>query len=71
LSAVNASQSLLPQKKKAKRRSRRRSFSSIKGKIVRVPRRRICPRHPGHKLSASSKTSQHAKIVSWLPPNEI
>ena len=62
LSAVNTSQSLLPQKKKAKTRSRRRSFSSIKGKIVRVPRRRICPRHPGHKLSASSKTSQHSLI---------
>jgi hypothetical protein len=62
LSAVNASQSLLPQEKKVKRRPRRRSFSSIKGRIVRVPRRRICPRHPGHKLSASSKTSQHSLI---------
>jgi predicted RecB family nuclease len=62
LSAGSATQSLPTQKAKAKRRLRRRSFSSIKGKTVWVPRRRICPRHPGHKLSASSKTSQHALI---------
>jgi hypothetical protein len=62
LSEENASQSLPPQRKKAKRSPRRRSFSSIKGKIVRVPRRRICPKHPGHKLSASSKISQHSLL---------
>lgn len=62
LSVESATQSLPPQKAKAKRRPRRRSFSSIKGTTVLVPRRRICPRHPGHKLSASSKTSQHPLI---------
>ncbi len=62
LSAVKAAQSLSPQKQKAKRRPRRRSFSTIKGRIVRVPRRRICPTNPGHKLSASSKTSQHSLL---------
>src|SRR5262249_34823544 len=42
---------------------RRRSFlSRSKGKIVRVPRRRICLRHPGHKLSISAKSSQHSLI---------
>ncbi len=41
---------------------RRRSFSTIKGIIVRVPRRRICPNHPGHKLIGSSKTSQHSLL---------
>ncbi len=62
LSAVKATQSLPPEKEKAKRRPRRRAFSTIKGRIVRVPRRRICPAHPGHKLSASSKTSQHSLL---------
>jgi hypothetical protein len=60
--SVNTDQSPLPQKKTAKRRPRRRSFSSLKGRIVRVPRRRICPRHPGQKLSASSKIAQHSLI---------
>ena len=49
-------------RKELKRNPRRRSFSSIKGRIVRVPRRRICPVHPGRKLSASSKTSQHSLL---------
>lgn len=40
-----------PEKKKAKKRQQRRSFSTIKGTIVRVPRKRVCPR--GHKLTAS------------------
>jgi hypothetical protein len=62
LSSAKTTQSLPPEKKKAKRRPRRRSFSAIKGRIVRVPRRRICPAHPGHKLSASSKTSQHSLL---------
>jgi predicted RecB family nuclease len=62
LSEEKASQCLPPPRKKAKRSPRRRSFSSIKGKIVRVPRRRICPKHPGHKLSASSKISQHSLL---------
>ncbi len=62
LLAVKATQSLPPQKEKAKSRPRRRAFSTIKGRIVRVPRRRICPNHPGHKLSASSKTSQHSLL---------
>jgi len=31
-------------------------------KSVRIPRMRICPRHPGYKLSTSSKTSQHSLI---------
>jgi predicted RecB family nuclease len=62
LSAGSATQSLPTRKAKAKKRLCLRSFSSIKGKTVRVPRRRICPRHPGHQLSASSKTSQHALI---------
>jgi Transposase IS66 family len=48
----------LPEKNKVKKRQRRRSFSTIKGIIVRVPRKRICP--VGHKLSISSKISQHS-----------
>lgn len=61
LAAVKATQTLPPQKKSTKR-LRRRSFSTIKGRIVRVPRRRICPKHPGHKLTPSSKTSQHSLL---------
>jgi predicted RecB family nuclease len=60
LSPRKASQPLSPEKKKRKRRPRRRSFSTIKGRIVKVPRRRICPL--GHKLSASSKVSQHSLL---------
>jgi predicted RecB family nuclease len=43
-------------------RPRRRSFSTIKGRIVRVPRKRVCPVDPTHKLSPSSKTSQHSVL---------
>jgi predicted RecB family nuclease len=49
-----------PGRKTASKRQPRRSFSAIKGIIVRVPRRRVCP--SGHKLSASSKVSQHALL---------
>jgi hypothetical protein len=49
-------------KEKVSGRVRRRSFSTIKGKRVGVPRRRICPNHPGHKLSASSRISQHSLL---------
>ena len=62
LSAVKVTQPLPPEKKELKRIPRRRSFSAIKGRIVRVPRRRVCPVHPGHKLSVSSKTSQHSLL---------
>src|SRR5215469_5415320 len=55
-----ATQSLAPEKKKAKKRQQRRSFSTIKGTIVRVRRKRVCPR--GHNLTASSKTSQHSLL---------
>jgi predicted RecB family nuclease len=51
-----------PAKRKPKPRLRRRSFSTIKGKIIRVPRRRICPVHSGHKLTASAKISQHSLL---------
>jgi predicted RecB family nuclease len=44
------------------KRQRRKSFSAIKGKIVRVPRKRICPRCPGHRLSRSSRTANHSLI---------
>jgi predicted RecB family nuclease len=60
LSIESATESLPLEKKKAQKRQRRRSFSTIKGIIVRVPRKRICP--AGHKLSASSKTSQHPVV---------
>lgn len=60
LSTEKVTQSPLPEKKKPKRRQQRRSFSTIKGIIIRVPRKRICP--AGHKLSASSKTSQHSLL---------
>jgi predicted RecB family nuclease len=60
LSTGRNTQSFSPEKKKAKRRVRRRSFSTIKGQIVRVPRRRICPE--GHKLRSSSKVSQHSLL---------
>jgi predicted RecB family nuclease len=62
LSAGETAQPPTPEKTKTKRRSRRHSFSTIKGKIIRVPRRRICPVHPGHKLTASAKTSQHSLL---------
>ena len=62
LSAAKAAHSPPPEKENVNRRPRRRSFSTIKGRIVRVPRRRICPNHPGRKLSASSKTSQHSLL---------
>jgi predicted RecB family nuclease len=60
LSTEKASQSSLPEKKQIKRRRQQRSFSAIKGIIIRVRRRRICP--AGHKLSTSSKTSQHSLL---------
>ena len=62
LSTLKTTQPPPPEKRKLKRSPRRRSFSTIKGKVVRVPRRRVCPVHPGHKLSASSKTSQHSLL---------
>ena len=43
-------------------RPRRRSFSTIKGQIVRVPRKRVCPVDPTHELSRSSKMSQHSVL---------
>jgi hypothetical protein len=46
--------------KEAKKHQQRTSFFTIKGIIVRVPRKRICP--AGHRLSASSKTSQHSLL---------
>src|SRR5262249_17504962 len=60
LMTEKAIQLVPPEKKKNKKRQQRRSFSTIKGTIVRVPRKRICP--AGHKLSASSKTSQHSLL---------
>jgi predicted RecB family nuclease len=60
LSKEKATQSLPPEKEKAKKRQQRRSFSTIRGVIVRVPRKRICP--AGHKLSESSKISQHSLL---------
>jgi predicted RecB family nuclease len=62
VSPAKGDQSLSPGTIIPRKRQRRRSFSSIKGKIVRVPRRRTCPRHPGHKLSVSTKSSQHSLI---------
>jgi predicted RecB family nuclease len=60
LSPNRATHPLPPETRSLKRRPRRRSFSTITGRIVRVPRRRICP--AGHRLSASSKTSQHSLL---------
>jgi predicted RecB family nuclease len=62
LLSEDATQVQAVQTKKAKSRPLRRTFSAIKAKIVQVPRRRICPSHPGHKLSASSAYSQHSLI---------
>ena len=62
VASERATQDLASQRPKAKRSPRRRCFSTIKGRVVRVPRRRICPKHSGHKLSASSKTSQHSLL---------
>ena len=62
ISPAKGAQPLSPEKERPKKRRRRSSFSSSKGKIVRVPRRRICPRHLGHKLGMSSKSSQHLLI---------
>ena len=49
------------QHRRPKRRSAR-SLPAAKGRTVRVPRRRICPRDTGHKLTASSRTSKHAIV---------
>jgi RNase_H superfamily/Transposase IS66 family len=62
LPVKKATQALPPCKKQVKSHPRRPSFSMMKGRIVRVPRKRVCPRHAGHKLSASSKISQHPLI---------
>jgi predicted RecB family nuclease len=62
LSSEGASKAQAAQTKKSTRRLLRRTFSAIKAKIVRVPRRRVCPSHPEHKLSASSAYSQHSLI---------
>jgi hypothetical protein len=62
LRAAKATQVLPPKEEKATRRRLLRPFSTMKGRIVRVPRRRICPNHPGQKLSVSSKTSQHSLL---------
>jgi predicted RecB family nuclease len=59
VSASKGVQSLPSGKERFGKRRHRGSLSSSKGKIVRVPRGRICPRHLGHKLSMSSKSSQH------------
>jgi predicted RecB family nuclease len=55
-------QSLSLKKERFAKRRRRSSPSSTRGKFVRVPRRRICPRHPGHRLTMSSKRSQHLLV---------
>jgi len=60
LSREKATQSPRPEMKGAKKHQQRRSFFTIKGIIVRVARKRICP--AGHRLSASSKTSQHSLL---------
>lgn len=62
ISRAKRAKAVSPEKERPKKHLRRRSFSSIKGKIVRVSRRRICPRHPGHRLSASSKSAQHLLV---------
>ena len=62
VSPAKGAQSVSSGKERSKKCRRRRSFSSSKGKIVRVHRRRVCPRHPGRKLSISSKSSQHLLI---------
>jgi len=45
-----------------RQRSPRRSLTAIKGRIVRVPRRRVCPIHSGQKLRPSERISQHPLI---------
>jgi predicted RecB family nuclease len=45
-----------------KKRQRRKSLSNNRGRISRVPRGRTCPRHPGFKLSVSSRSAQHSLI---------
>lgn len=62
VSSSKGAQSVSSGKERFGKHRRRSSLSSSKGRIVRVPRRRICPRHPGHKLSMSSKSSQHLLI---------
>jgi hypothetical protein len=57
-----AAQVMLRKKEKAGRRGPGRSFATVKARIVQVPRRRICPNHPGHKLRVSSRTSQHSLL---------
>jgi hypothetical protein len=45
-----------------KKYRRRKSFSKNRGRAIRVPRGRTCPRHQGHKLSVSSKSAQRSLI---------
>jgi len=49
-------------KEQGKSHPLRPALSMMKGSVVRVPRRRICPKHVGHKLRPSSKISRHSLI---------
>jgi len=49
-------------KEQGKSHPLRPALSIMKGSVVRVPRRRICPKHVGHKLRPSSKISRHSLI---------
>jgi len=58
ISSAKRDQAAHSKKEDRKKRPRRKAFSSIKGTVVQVPRKRTCPEHPGHKLTVSSKTAQ-------------
>jgi predicted RecB family nuclease len=62
LQAKKPTQAILHVKKRVKSHPLRPALSMMKGSIVRVPRRRVCPKHAGHKLRASSKISRHSLI---------
>jgi predicted RecB family nuclease len=62
LLAKKPTQAMSPNKKQVKSHPLRPALSMMKGRIVRVPRRRVCPKHAGHNLRASSKVSQHSLI---------
>jgi predicted RecB family nuclease len=48
------------EKQTARRVTKKRKLSTRKGRLVRVPRKRICPKHPTQELMPSRQIAEHA-----------
>jgi len=48
------------QKQTTRRVHKKRKLSTSKGRLVRVPRKRICPKHPTQELMPSREIAEHA-----------